>query len=189
MHEWVSEGIEPPKSVVPRLSEGTLTNIRELSFPMVPGVPSPSGIFAGVRVANPLLPDGAGAGHALPLIVPKVDKDGHDLGGIRMPEVAVPLGTALGWVFRSESVGSPEELYLLRGAWVPFARNRVERDEKVDSRLSIEERYPDRDAYLARIELAARELVGRRLLLESEIQNQIRLAGERWDWVMGGLHR
>ena len=189
MHEWVSEGIEPPKSVVPRLSEGTLTNIRELSFPMVPGVPSPSGIFAGVRVANPLLPDGAGAGHALPLIVPKVDRDGHDLGGIRMPEVAVPLGTALGWVFRSESVGSPEELYLLRGAWVPFARNRVERDEKVDSRLSIEERYPDRDAYLTRIETAARELVGRRLLLESEIQNQIRLAGERWDWVMGGLHR
>jgi hypothetical protein len=59
----------------------------------------------------------------------------------------------------------------------------------VDSRLSIEERYPDRDAYLTRIEAAARELVGRRLLLESEIQNQIRLAGERWDWVMGGLHR
>jgi hypothetical protein len=140
-------------------------------------------------VANLLLPGGAGAGEALPLVVPGVDGDGHDLGGIRMPEVAVPLGTALGWVFRSESVGSPEELYLLRGAWIPFARTRIERDGKVDSRLSIEERYPNRDAYLARIEAAARELVGHRFLLESEVQSQIQLAGARWDWVMGGLGR
>ena len=103
-----------------------------------------------------------------------------------MPEVAVPLGTALGWVFRPQITGAPHELYLLRGAWIPFARLRDGRDLKVDSRASIEERYESRSIYLQRIESAARGLMERRLLLEEDVEAQVRLAGERWDWVMGG---
>jgi len=189
MYEWVVEGVEPPESVVPRLSAGALTDIRDLEFPKVPGVVSPRGISAGGRVANLLLPGGGGAGRELPLVVPRVDGDGHDLGGIRMPEVTVPLGTALGWVFRAEIVGAPHELYLLRGAWIPFARTRGERDPAVDARASIEERYPTREVYLERIEAAARELVEKRFLLETEVRTQVRLARDRWDWVMGDRGR
>lgn len=186
MHRWVVEGVEPPDSVVPRFRDGTLVNIGSIEFPKMPGVDSPSGVSAGGRVANPLLRDGGGAGRGLPLVVPRVDADGHDLGGIRMPEVAVPLGTALGWVFRPQITGAPHELYLLRGAWIPFARLRDGRDLKVDSRASIEERYESRSIYLQRIESAARGLMERRLLLEEDVEAQVRLAGERWDWVMGG---
>jgi hypothetical protein len=37
--------------------------------------------------------------------------------------------------------------------------------------------------------MAARELVERRLLLEADVELQVRLAGERWDWVMRGSDR
>jgi hypothetical protein len=189
MHRWVTEGVEPPESVFPRFRDRTLTNIRDLDFPMVPGVASPRTVSAGGRVANPFFSGGAGAGRELPLVVPRVDADGHDMGGIRMPEVAVPLGTALGWAFRPEVTGSPHELYLLRGAWVPLPRTRGDRDPKFDSRVPIDERYAGRTAYLQRIEMAARELVERRLLLEADVELQVRLAGERWDWVMRGSDR
>lgn len=189
MHRWVAGGVEPPESVFPRFCDGTLTGIRDLHFPTVPGVPSPRAVSAGGRVANPIFSGGAGAGRELPLVVPKVDADGLDLGGIRMPEVAVPLGTALGWTFRPESAGSPHELYLLRGAWIPFPRTRDDRAPKSDSRVPIENRYAGRETYLQRIEMAARELVDRRLLLEADVESQVRLAGERWDWVMRGNSR
>ncbi len=120
----------------------------------------------------------------LPLNVPNVDADAHDLGGIRMPEVSVPLGTALGWVFRPEVAGASHELYLLRGAWIPFARTRSERDSAIDSRLSVEERYASRESYLEKIEMAARGLVTQGFLAEEDVGSQVRMAEERWDWVM-----
>ena len=56
---------------------------------------APNALTAGVRLPNPLLPGGAGAGAELPLLVPQVDADGNDLAGIRLPDVAVPLGTVI----------------------------------------------------------------------------------------------
>jgi hypothetical protein len=184
MHRWVAEGVEPPESVVPRFRDGTLTDIRTIHFPTLPGVTSPNRLSAGPRVSNPRLAGGAGEGRVLPLNVPKVDADAHDLGGIRMPEVSVPLGTALGWVFRPEVAGASHELYLLRGAWIPFARTRSERDSAIDSRLSVEERYASRESYLEKIEMAARGLVTQGFLAEEDVGSQVRMAEERWDWVM-----
>jgi hypothetical protein len=184
MHRWVAEGVEPPESVVPRFRDGTLTDIRTIHFPTLPGVTSPNRLSAGPRVSNPRLAGGAGEGRVLPLNVPNVDADAHDLGGIRMPEVSVPLGTALGWVFRPEVAGASHELYLLRGAWIPFARTRSERDSAIDSRLSVEERYASRESYLEKIEMAARRLVTQGFLAEEDVGSQVRMAEERWDWVM-----
>lgn len=189
MHRWVAEGVAPPDSVVPRFRDGTLTDIRSIHFPTLLGVASPSGVSAGARVANPRWPSGAGEGKELPLMVPCVDSDAHDLGGIRMPEVSVPLGTALGWVFRPEVTGAPHELYLLRGAWIPLARTRGEREATGDSRPSVEERYANRESYLQKIEAAARALVGQGFLMEADVASQVRLAEERWDWVIRGMER
>lgn len=184
MHRWVSEGIEPPPSVFPKLGDGTLVPVSEVKFPKVPGMAAPNAVKAGGRVRNPQLPGGAGEGAELPLLVPQCDADGNDLGGIRMPDVAVPLGTGTGWVFRPAEFGSQHEFYLLRGAWVPFARTKAGREAVKDPRLSLEERYGTKGAYLDQVKAAVEKLIARRLLTAADLEPQLQQASERWDWVM-----
>jgi hypothetical protein len=72
MHRWVSEGLAPPPSVHPKLSDGTLVPINDVRWPQVPGLAAPNAVKAGGRVRNPQLPGGAGEGTELPLLVPQV---------------------------------------------------------------------------------------------------------------------
>ncbi len=92
----------------------------------------------------------------------------------------MPLGTATGWVFRPTALGSPHELVLLRGAWVPFAV----RADKKDPRPSLEERYASKEAYLARVQNVLQNLIAQRFLSEDDLEPQLKQSGERWDWVM-----
>jgi hypothetical protein len=55
-----------------------------------------------------------------------------------------------------------------RGSFIPFAATRQERLATNDPRLSIEERYPTREAYVAKVRQAADKLVARRLLLSAD---------------------
>ena len=184
MHRWVAEGTAPPPSVYPKLSDGTLTPVAEIRFPKVPGITAPKTVKAGGRVRNPQLPDGAGEGTGLPLLVPQVDTDGNDLGGILMPDLAVPLGTAAGWVFRPKSTGSPHELVMLRGAWVPLAPTQAQREKMNDPRPSLEERYASKDEFMAKVKAAIKKLIEQRLMLDDDLEPQLKQAGERWDWVV-----
>jgi len=179
MHQWVTKGIAPPPSVHPKLSDGTLVPITDVRWPKVPGLAAPNAMKAGGRVRNPQLADGAGAGAELPLLVPQCDADGNDLGGIRMPDVAVPLGTGTGWVFRPVEFGSSREFYLLRGAWVPFAKSK----DASDPRPSLQERYTSKQSYLAQVKAAVQKLVEQRFLTESDLEPQLKQASARWDWV------
>jgi len=183
MHRWVTEGIEPPPSVYPKLADGTLTPIADVHYPKVPGIAAPNALKAGVRVRDPLWSDGGGEGAELPLLVPQVDADGNDLGGIRMPDLAVPLGTAAGWVFRPASMGSPDTLVMLRGAWTPFAATKIQREKTGDPRPSLEERYASKDEFMTKVGAAIQRLIDQRFLLESDREPQVKQASERWDWV------
>jgi hypothetical protein len=122
----------------------------------------------------------------LPFIVPQVDADGNDVGGIRLPEQAVPLGTYTDWAFRSEHIGAPNTLIAMAGSYIPFARTRSDRDKNHDPRLSVEERYATRGEYIRRIEEAANKLVADRLLLQEDVKPIVEAAGEHWDWTMTG---
>jgi hypothetical protein len=184
MHRWVTEGIPPPPSVYPTLGGGTLIPVAEVRFPTIPGMGDPRLLKAGGRVRNPQWADGAGEGAELPLLVPKVDADGNDIAGIRMPDVAVPLGTATGWVFRPQSMGSPHEPVLLRGAWVPLAATREQREAMQDSRPALAERYASREAYLSQVKDVLQKLISQQFLSEQDLAPQLKQAGDRWDWVM-----
>ena len=87
----------------------------------------------------------------LPFLVPQVDSDGNDIGGIRLPEQAVPLGTYADWAFRSEQTGAPDTLIAMAGSFIPFAKTRADREKNHDPRLSIEERYCNRADYVRRV--------------------------------------
>lgn len=183
MHRWVTEGVAPPPSVHPTFRDGTLVRAAAVQFPRLAGVSSPQPLKAGVRVRNPLWPDGAGVGAELPLLVSQVDADGNELAGIRLPEIAVPLGTHTGWTFRPLATGVPTDLVPLRGAWIPFALTREARVAANDPRLAVAERYSSRADFLARSRVIAEGLVRGGYLLADDVDWVVEQAAARWDWL------
>ncbi len=160
MTEWVTKGTEPPASQVPRLTDGTLVPIAKLKFPKLPGMQSPT-IVLGPRYD----------GHDLPFLVPQVDADGNELAGIRTAEQRVPLATYTGWNFRGNAIGGTNQLVNLLGSAIPFAKTKAEREKAGDPRLSVEERYPSTEAYLAKASAMADALVMSGYLLASDVRS------------------
>jgi hypothetical protein len=159
-------------------SDGTLVPQTKIKYPAVPGVQWPYHVPGGYRADVP------GPASVLPFLVPQVDSDGNDIGGIRLPEQAVPLGTYGDWAFRSETIGAPDTLIAMAGSFIPFAKTRAERERNGDPRLSIEERYSNRADYLRRVEEAANRLVAERFLLQEHVRPVVEAAGQHWDWMM-----
>ena len=62
----------------------------------------------------------------------------------------------------------PGELADRDGSFVAFARTRAEREKTGDPRLSLEERYGSREAYVAKVKAEAEALVAERLLLAAD---------------------
>ncbi len=180
LHAWVTADTPPPPSAYPTFRDATLVPASALAWAALPSVASPRALTGGPRAANPLLARD-GAGTPLPLLVPQVDTDGNERAGLRLPEITVPLGTYTGWNFRAPAAGSPEELVLLLGSFIPFAPTRTARESAHDPRPSIAERYESRAAYLTQIEQAARALVTQRLLLSADVPAIIKQAATRWD--------
>ena len=89
------------------------------------------------------------------------------LAGVRLPTLAAPVATHLGWNVRKAGFGDGG-LCGNFGSMLPFAKTREERLKANDPRLSLEERYPTAAARAAIIEKAARQLVQDRLLLEDD---------------------
>jgi hypothetical protein len=119
------------------------------------------------------------------VLVPQVDADGNDLGGVRLLETAVPLGTYTGWNVSVPQLADLHYLAGLLGSFQPFARTRAERQRSKDPRLSIEERYSNREDYLARVSRAAQDLVRQRFLLAADVAAVLRRAAVLWDAIVG----
>ena len=173
MDAWADGGIEPPASRYPRLEDGTLVDIDEAraAFPAIPGLRFPGSPnplerldygpefnrYGGVVTAHPPLATGR-----YPVLVPKADRDGFDLAGIRLVQVRAPLGTTTGWNVRTTTARATD-LCGLSGSYVPFARTAAERAAN-DSRKSLEERYRSHAGFVEAVENATRQLVTDRFL-------------------------
>jgi hypothetical protein len=194
--QWeFTDGVEPPPSAYPRIGNGTLVPADKLKFPKIPNltVPGAANVHEAYRVEYG--PDFVTKGiisqeppkvkSAFPMLVPQADADGNDVAGIRMPEIAVPLATYLGWNFFNDRSGPTSELASLTGSMIPFARTRAERERTKDPRPSIEERYRNRDQYLELIAKSANELAAKGYLMKEDIPRVVQQAASRWDWVMG----
>jgi hypothetical protein len=117
-------------------------------------------------------------GRAYTILVPKVDRDGNDIAGIRLPGVQVPIGTHTGWNLRPRGLAK-DELAGLLGSFVPFAMTKSERREKGDPRLSLQERYKNRSDYVKQFSRAARNLVEQRYFLSEDAERMISEAKKR----------
>jgi hypothetical protein len=132
---WVSRSTEPPASELMPL---------EAAGAEPPALRAPTRLPAAV------------------IQVPKRDSDGNALGGVRLPDHAVPTGTNGGQ-------NQPQSFTcMLVGTFSPFAATKAERERTADARLSIEERYRTRDDYVNRIRTAALDLVTRGFMLPED---------------------
>jgi hypothetical protein len=125
-----------------------------------------------------------GVGKPFPALVPQVDNDGNDLGGVRLPQLEVPLATYTGWNLRDPKIGMPNERVSFLGSFFPLPKTQADADAAGDPRMSIADRYPSREEYLKRFSDASRKLVEERYLLEEDIDALVTRAGEEWDYIL-----
>jgi len=120
-------------------------------------------------------------GAVQPLLVSQIDAAGNEVGGIRLPEVAVPLATYTGWNFRNAQIGGTSRLLGNTGSYVPFARTQAEREARRDPRPSIDERYPSRGDYMAKVRQVTDALVRDRYMLAEDVDTALNRASEHWE--------
>jgi hypothetical protein len=181
MQRWLAEGKEPPASVYPTVAKKELVLLEQVRFPKRPGVQPPVRLHDVFRLDfGPEFRSKGIVAHEPPkmgppfgVLVPQVDADGNDIGGLRTPQVAVPLAAHTGWNLRSRAIGSPEEMFSMTGSYFPFSQEEVKK------------RYQTKSAYLEKVRAAARKLAAGGYLLERDIPEVEKVSSREWDFVMG----
>ena len=184
---WVMRNTPPPDSRYPTLREQRLVEPTKaaMGFPTIPGLrptaPEPGFI-------NPMLDydwgsgfdpnDGSGVPSNAPprikqvlkMLVPKVDADGNEMGGVPVVLRDAPLGTYLGWNITAGGARPfhKDKICMYAGGMIPFAKTKAERIASGDPRLSLEERYTDHAGYVAAVRKAAANAVAQSFLLQKD---------------------
>ncbi|GAB3780494.1 hypothetical protein GCM10028818_32800 [Spirosoma horti] len=196
---WVTTGIAPPASQVPRQSTktavvavpqpGSQTGVvpqDALGWPTLPGV-----TYTGLVTTRFLLDFGLSSDQGILTAFPttvagrpsyvsfvsKVDKDGNEVAGIRLPSVAVPIATTTGWALRRSEYGENDGCEGA-GQYIPFKATKAERLLTNDPRLSIQERYQTHQGYVEAIRKSVQKLVEQRFLLADDAAVYIKGAQE-----------
>ena len=186
---WVTTNAEPPASRYPTLASSELVQPehRAMGFPAIPGWPLPDNLMNALPIYD-FGPDfnyndlsgfitrqPPAIRGTVPMLVPKTNSDGNEIGGAPSVLHQAPLGTYLGWNVTASG-------YLkgrgcgFSGGFIPFAATKAERLAAGDPRPSIEERYGTHEAYVARVKTAAQREVARRFLLEDDADRLVREA-------------
>ena len=186
LDQWVSGGVDPPTSKMPRVADGTLVPPMprdRVGFPTIPGITYNGRNHTGDLVDfGPQFDKGILSvlppkliGTPYPNLVPRTDSDGNDIAGVRLPEVAAPLATYSGWNLRAVPAGGDDGCDAA-GQKIDFPQTRADRLARGDPRPSIEERYPTHEAYVGAVTRAAEDLQAERLLLDQDVARYIQAA-------------
>src|SRR5712691_4263836 len=191
LDRWVSEGIEPPRSTFPRLTDGTAVT-RDVVLEQVHAIPG-AAVLDVVQLPSlrrlDLGPDTdrgiahlpAQTGEAYPSYASAVVADGNEVAGIRVPDISVPVATYAGWVPRHPDTGGAGQVLDMMGSTLAFAATPSQRQERGDPRPSIAERYRDRDDYVAQARAAAEQLAAAGYIVTEDIDLAVELAARRYD--------
>jgi hypothetical protein len=185
LRNWVMHDTDPPPSVWPRLHSENAQLVaatkEAMGFPNIPGLPesAPTGLISpvfdydfgpgfdhynatGVATITPPTVKGV-----LPMVVPRVDADGNELGGVPVVLRDAPLGTYLGWNITAEGFHAGK-ICNYAGGMIPFANTRAQREAAGDPRLSLEERYGTHVGYVAAVREAAANALAQGFLLPAD---------------------
>lgn len=97
------------------------------------------------------------------LMTPRRDQDDNAVAGLRLPTVAVPLGTFGGWNAPLDTNCGDQSVF-----WHPFPRTALQRIMTRDSRASLQERYRTQGEYIRQVQETARRLVQEGYLLGAD---------------------
>ena len=183
---WLMAGTLPPASVWPRMKgpngERTLVAATKaaMGFPTLPQLPAtaPTGLI------NPVLDydfgprfdnfDGSGivdnmpplVRQAIPMMVPKVDSDGNELGGVPVVLREAPLGTYLGWNITNGGFHD-DKICAYLGGWIPFAKTDADKMPG-DPRPSLQARYGSHAGYVEAVKRAVEKVKASGFLLDAD---------------------
>jgi len=192
LDQWVSRGVKPPESEIPGHGNRAWAVTRPgfqtgavpqwaLGWPTIPGV-----TYNGLITTRYFLDFGPNLDEGIitnyppslvgrpsyPIFVSKVDEDGNEIAGVRMPGVGAPVATTTGWALRragfSENEGGESD-----GQHIPFATTKAERLAAGDPRKSLAERYKDHAGYVKAVAKAAGKLGKQGFLLDEDVQKFI----------------
>jgi hypothetical protein len=187
LEQWVMEGKNPPASQYPKVADKTLAKSTEIGWQTLPNIPF-KGLVDGYTVRDfgkefqakwmtgivhepaKLIKD-----KVYTVLVPAVDQDNNEIGGLHTLTRRVPLGTYTGWALRIKGYGEGN-LAPLDGYFLPFAKTKAERLVKNDPRLSLEERYGNSEHYVSLVKKAAEEMVKEGLILPEDAEREIKKA-------------
>jgi hypothetical protein len=189
LDDWVSDGKKPPKSEIPEHGDrvfavpvpGSQVGFvpqDKLGWPDIPGV-----TYTGVITTRYFLdfgpdldigiisnyPPSVVGRPAYPIFVSKVDKDGNEKAGVRLPPVEAPVATTTGWALRDAAHGGNDGCES-DGQHIPFLTTKAERKAAEDPRHSLEERYKSHAGYVKAVRKAAENLEKRGFLLPADVQ-------------------
>lgn len=177
MNDWITSGKAPPPTRYPSLADRTL--VRPLpqaafGFPEIPGRRY-TGEVNHLFINDDSEPPRHIKDKQYAVLVPKVDRDGNEIAGVRSVTLQVPLGTYMGWSLRKKGYMEDRSCYL-QGAFIPFVRWRVDRGG--DPRPTLEERYGSKDNYVKLVDAAAQRLQQEGFLIAEDAQRIMREARE-----------
>jgi hypothetical protein len=197
LRDWVMRSVDPPPSQWPTLAKKTLVEPTKAAMGFPSGVPGiPDSIFLPENFIFPVFDydwgpafnDSDATGnptnapppilHVIKMMVPRVDADGNELGGVPTVQRDAPLGTYLGWNITS-GPGDGPPIYDGRpfhagqvcnyvGGMVPFFKTKQQRLAAGDPRLSLEERYGTHAGYVAAVTAAANNAFNQGYLLAAD---------------------
>ena len=187
--DWVVNDTAPPESRYPTIAWGELVApVRSaMNFPAIPGAPLPDNLInvlpnydfgAGFRyndLSGVISIQPPVVRSIMPMLVPKTDADGNEIGGTPSVLHQAPLGSYLGWnvtasgYYRGRLCG-------FSGGFIPFAPTAQQRLASGDPRPSLEERYGTHEKYVEKVREAAKRLVQERFLLQEDADRLVREA-------------
>lgn len=190
LDQWI-DGTPPPPSQVPRRADNTAvfsntTASSALGIGVVPqaslGWPGIPGVtYTGLATVRNLFDFGPqfdsgilsvepprATGKVYPSFVSRVDADGNEIAGIRLPPVAAPFATHSGWALRAAAFGGPDGCEA-SGQTIALPVTAADRLASGDPRLSLVERYGNKAGYVAAVTASANALRDRRLLLPGDV--------------------
>jgi hypothetical protein len=137
LETWVVNNIAPPPSQYPTVASGDLvpSDRASIGFPDLSAVIAPSGATATptplsvayTGAVNQLFVTDYSAAAPRPdlnkryvVLEPRVDANGNETSGVRMPELSTPLATYTGWNLRAAGHAAPENCFYT-GSAIPLA--------------------------------------------------------------------
>lgn len=168
--EWVTKGREPPPSRYPTLARGELVTPPGNAPPINAVLDNdfgPDFLYNDLSGVISHLPPTVR--QAIPMVVPKTDADGNEVGGVPSVLRSVPLGVYRGWNVTASGFDKGR-LCGLNGSYEPF------------SKAKLQELYGSHEKYVDLVKNAAAQAVRDRFLLQEDADRLIAQASATGWW-------